>query len=502
MRNLLVSFLLSGIVLCSNLAYAQSYAESALVFSRLKPTGTARIQSMGGAQTALGGDISMAFSNPAGLGMYNRSEVSITPLYKNYSYRNEFLGGNFEDDKTLFTVGSLGIALHSPAAKSGNFQGGTFAVTFNRINDFNEEYIYSGTNPSTSIIDFFIESANGAPESQFNQGNPQYNTLTGLAYYNYLIGPETILDPSGDPNFYFTDVLGIPFQTESAQIRGSSNTWNIAYGGNYNDMIYFGGGIGISSFRYKSEKVFRERFDDSEPLTDLSIVEALDLRGSGINFNLGLIVRPINYFQLGVSFTSPTMYNVEDFYEATMRTNWKNFEYLPGEFINNESASTDLLISEYNLNTPTRLSAGATFFLNKYGFITADVEMVNYGKAKYSSSFFGVSFAGDNEQIMQTFAKTYNIRIGAEGRYDVFRFRAGYAHLPDPLRNPGNFDRSINNISLGAGLKQKNFGLDFAYIRSVANNQYRPYILSDGAEPTVTQQFNTSTFMLTFGLTY
>jgi hypothetical protein len=501
MRILLTSILLSGFALFTTEVFAQSYAETALIFSRQKPGGTARIQSMGGAQTALGGDISLAFSNPAGLGMYNRSEISITPLLKNHTYKNQFLGGNFEDDKSLFTLGSLGIALHSPASKSGDFKGGTFAVTFTRSNDFNEDYTYGGLNSSTSIIDSFLESANGAPESQFNQGNPQYNTLTGLAYYNYLIGPETILDPNGDPNFYFTDILGIPFQTESAQIRGSSNTWNIAYGGNFKDIVYFGGGIGISSIRYKSEKVFRESFED-EPISDLSIVEVLDINGSGINLNLGMIVRPIDYFQVGVSYTSPTFYNVEDIYEATMRTSWKNFEYLPGEFLNNESASTDLLISEYNLNTPTRISAGATFFLSKYGLLTADVEMVNYGKARFSSSFFGISFANDNEQIMQSYAKTYNIRVGAEGRYEAFRFRAGYAHLPDPLKNPGNFDRSINNISFGAGVKQKSFGLDLAYIKSTANNRYRPYSLSDGAEPIVTQQFSSGTFLLTLGFTY
>ena len=52
---------------------AQSYVEEALLISRIRSGGTARIQAMGGVQNALGGDISSAFYNPAGLGMYNRS---------------------------------------------------------------------------------------------------------------------------------------------------------------------------------------------------------------------------------------------------------------------------------------------------------------------------------------------------------------------------------------------------------------------------------------------
>ena len=64
----------------SNPSKAQNYfIEQALLFSRQNSGGSARIQGMGGAQVALGGDFSSALSNPAGLGMYNRNEFSITP---------------------------------------------------------------------------------------------------------------------------------------------------------------------------------------------------------------------------------------------------------------------------------------------------------------------------------------------------------------------------------------------------------------------------------------
>ena len=43
--------------------------------------GTARIRAMGGAATSLGGDLSSAYLNPAGLGFYNRSDFSITPVF-------------------------------------------------------------------------------------------------------------------------------------------------------------------------------------------------------------------------------------------------------------------------------------------------------------------------------------------------------------------------------------------------------------------------------------
>src|SRR5690606_21811866 len=55
---------------------AYDYHELALLFSQYNYKGTARIQGIGGAQVSLGGDLSSALSNPAGLGFYNRSEFS------------------------------------------------------------------------------------------------------------------------------------------------------------------------------------------------------------------------------------------------------------------------------------------------------------------------------------------------------------------------------------------------------------------------------------------
>ena len=64
-------FILPGI-------YAQKI-EDALRNSQVFYYGTARFMGMGGAFTALGGDLSSLSQNPAGLGVFRSSEVSITP---------------------------------------------------------------------------------------------------------------------------------------------------------------------------------------------------------------------------------------------------------------------------------------------------------------------------------------------------------------------------------------------------------------------------------------
>jgi hypothetical protein len=75
--------------------------------------GTARSQAMGGAFTALGGDLSNTYINPAGLGFYNRSEFSGT-----FNLLSKNTSANYIDTKTLekrspLDLGQLGAVFSS-----------------------------------------------------------------------------------------------------------------------------------------------------------------------------------------------------------------------------------------------------------------------------------------------------------------------------------------------------------------------------------------------------
>jgi hypothetical protein len=484
---------------------AQGYVESALLFSRVKPGGSARIQGAGGAQIALGGDYSSALSNPAGLGMYNRSEVTFTPAFSSYRTDALFKGSENTETKTGINIPGFSFVFNMPKQK-GSFYGGSIAVTLSRTNDFNNRTIYSGTNNNTSIIDYFIDDAAGASTSQFDQGAAKYNSPTGLAYYNYLIGPQTLLDPPGPDNEYFTDIKSIPFQREDIETKGASNQWSISYGGNYSDMLFFGGGIGLTNLRYKSKKLFTESFDDAL-FSDLALEEDLDIRGTGINATIGFIVRPINYLQVGASFTTPTLYQLSETYSATMNTSWKNFDYYGdgSVILGQEYAGTDILTSDYSLTTPLKFNAGIAF-ISKYGFISGDLEFVNPSTSKYSSNTVGISYEGENDAIKATYKPVTNFRVGGEFRYDIYRLRAGYAVQGNTFSDSINQDNTINTISAGVGIRTKTFYVDFAWLQSKSDNIYFPYSFVTYQDVFETPQVNLKNTithaMITLGVTF
>jgi long-subunit fatty acid transport protein len=297
-------------------------------------------------------------------------------------------------------------------------------------------------------------------------------------------------------------VTSIPDQQEEIETRGATNQWTFAYGANYKDMLFFGGGIGLTSLRYKSQKIYSEEFDDPF-LNDLVLDEELRIRGNGVNITLGTVIRPIKFVQIGLSYTSPTYYNLVETYSAAMNTSWKNFDYYGdgSTMLNEEFAETDIVTSDYNLTTPGKFSTGIAF-ISKYGFITGDIEFTNPGKAKYSSSTVGVSFGQENSDIRSVYKSVVNYRVGGEFRYEILRLRAGYGVQGSAYDDSFGLDNSIKTISAGAGIRLKRFFADFAITHSSSDSFYQPYTFFDGSGPVVSLNNSITTGMLTFGFTF
>lgn len=507
MKNL-KGLLLAAIVVSSVDALAQSFAETAMMFSRTRPIGSARIMGMGGAQISLGGDFSSAYSNPAGLGMYNRSEVAFMPSFGQINTNGQYFSGETKlssgntDFRTSLNFSGLGIMFNNDHNDQG-FLSGTFGITFTRTNDFNRNLRYRGTNPNTSLIDYFIQDATGGTPDQFAGPNGAlYNTVTELAYDNYLIGEATILDPGADPADYFTDVDGIPNQSETFDTQGGQSQWNFSYGANFDDRFFLGAGVGVASINYTSRKIYRETFD-SGPLFEYTLDEDLQIRGTGFNLTVGGIARPIDGFQVGASIATPTRYNVTDVWSGTMRSEWDNFEYTDGQFINDESATTDAVTSDYVLITPWKFSAGATYFIQKSALITADVEHLNYASARYQSDDDGLSYSSDNTSIKTLYRSVTNVRLGGEYRLKALRFRAGYNFMPDPfLEKQNDTDRTRQSVSAGIGFRGKTFALDLAYVNGWEKNSYRPYTVASAESPLLTYKQNNSGVFITLGFNF
>lgn len=502
--------------------WAQGFVENALLFSRTKPGGSARIQAMGGAQIALGGDFSSALSNPAGLGMYNRSEFTFSTALNTYKTDAEHLGTTSNDSKNIFNIPGLSYVHHIPTEKGG-FLGGSFGGTMTRTNDFNTTFQYEGIDDASSIIDYFEERAAGYSINEV-PGYPDIPLLSfdvpeGLAYLTYLITPinedPNNTNPVAPDDYvnYFSDLdtlwnngvedIRTLNRSQKVNVTGAQYQWSLAYGGNFNDKLFFGASLGITTLRYKYSTTYQEsdysfsEYPGYDPLNNLELDEDIDIDGTGVNFTLGLIYRPVDFMQVGVSFVTPTYYELSDSYSARLRADWNasaGYGY--------QDESSEPLIADYSLTTPLKFSAGAVFFIGKYGFVTGDIEFVNYSKSKYNSDTPGVSFSPENQDISFYYTNVINYRMGAEFRYNIFRLRGGYNIQNNPYKTEFDVDRKITTFSTGAGVRFAKFFIDIAWLNSKSESSFSPYVFQDGTGPVADLSNKTTSGMLTLGFTF
>lgn len=497
--------------------FGQSLTETALLFSRIKPGGSARILGMGGAQTSLGGDYSSAFSNPAGLGMFNRSEVTLSVGNLSQNTSSAFLGESSRWGKSNLFIPGVSFVFHSNKERSQGILNGTFAITFNRTNDFHGDFRYRGTNASNSIVDFFIADANGLVPDDMLVDGFYFNTPTGLGYNNFLIEDSTALGGLLDTD-YFSIIGTFPDnpndirrvdQAEEVRTSGAQTQWSFSYGINLDDKIFLGAGVGFASVRYENRKVFTEsniRFDldpGFSPLDEIRLEETLRINGTGVNLTLGAIARPIDAIQIGVSYMTPTRYQTTDSYLAVMSTRWNDFDYPGIGILRNVSEQTDEVLSDYVLRTPGRLTLGVTGFVQKWGFVTADAEIVNYRNTRYRSQIQGISFDSDNQRIRELYQQIVNIRLGGEFRLKKFRARAGFAVQPDPFRTEQNgVGRQVTSVSGGLGYRTPRFYLDAAIIHASGQTSYRPYRVNSPDSPLVINDNNQLNIVFTLGFPF
>ena len=476
-----LSLIISIFSLIAVSAMAQNQID-ALRYSRLNYSGTARFVSMGGAFGALGADFSSLSQNPAGIGLYRSSEISITPSVS-ISKTEATLNGNFRDDsKYNFNLGNVGIvmssspSLRNPSTLWKNVQ---FGFGLNRMANFNNRVRIDGDNMESSFLTPYRDAAQGVNPNDLGAFD------TRLAYNTDLL----FITDSSDWNYDVDLPDGGVNQRKTIYSKGSINEMVFSVGANYNDRLYIGATVGVPSVRFEEAANFTETALPGEETVfkSMSRTDNLETSGTGINFKIGLIFRATDWLRLGGAIHTPTFYSsMSDTYSSSMTSHFDN-----------GYTSTDRADGyfEYELNTPMRAIGSIGFIIGKNGIISADYEFTDYSTARLRSSEY--DFYIENEAVRTQFTQANNLRFGTEWRYGSISFRGGYGLSANPYITGVN--SALSSYSLGLGLREKSFFVDMAWVYSSYDDEY--YLYNGLVNPARTTTFNNS-FMLTLGIKY
>lgn len=450
------------------LIHAQDLAD-ALRYSNIAVSGTARAGAMGNAFGALGGDFTSASINPAGIGLYRSSELTITPISGSTRVESMYYGTGREDTDYKFSLSNMSYVYSLPigAKNEAGIVSINFGMGYNRVKDFNSNSIIQGFDVNGSYMDYFADRANNGIWSDF---------------YEELAWKTDMLLYDENNKEYYTDLQDANYgqsQRKTYSKNGSIDEYSFVLGLNFNHKLYMGMAWGINDLYYSEGTSLYENDDNNNIpyFNNYQFNSYFSTYGVGHNFKFGVIYKPINEVRLGVSIHTPTYYHLYDDFNTSMTS---FITYNDG----NENYSEYSPYNEYNykLQTPLRTTFSGAFVIGKKGLISADYEMVNYGMAKLRDGGDGYDFYDENAEINAAYKTSGNFRVGGELIASKnFSVRGGFEYHGSAYNENAfgtrqlNADSKMMVYSTGIGYRTGLFFADLTYRYSSLEDYDYPY---------------------------
>ncbi|WP_295120869.1 hypothetical protein [uncultured Chitinophaga sp.] len=498
--NKRITGLLVALCVSGGQLMAQDEAD-ALRYSRTTPGGTARTQAIGGAAGSLGGDYSAAHVNPAGLGFFKTNEFVITPGFYFRSNDYNYRGINSNDSKSGITLPNAGLIFGMPVNNQNSmWRNVTLSLGFNRVADFNNKRLIDGDNNQHSLSEKYLEDLINNNVTSVEGVRNNFPLGASLAYETYLI--DTIANASGGITGFRSNVFpefGLR-QLDRIEEKGGIDEFAIGFGANFADKLYWGLSLNIPSIHYERNR-FYEESDNSEGTPDddpgfrfWTLDERLKTDAVGFNAKLGLTYTPNGALRLGAAFHTPTWYSLKDVSTAEIRHHMDDYDP-DGQGPDRIQSTLDITDGypveyEYSLRTPWKGLVSASYIIGansadvkkQLGFITADLEYVNYSAQRYK---FNKGSGADrdyaealNNSMSEMYKGAFNLRLGGEMKFNTFAARLGYAYSGSPYED-ADMDGSNMKFSGGLGYRNKGFFIDLTYVHTLAKDTYYPFKLQD-----------------------
>ncbi len=474
--------------------------------------GTARTNAIGGVMGSLGGDITASNINPAGLGLYKTQEMVFT--LGGMKNNNEF---NYRDslrsnDKGIFRYGAIGMVFGSSNPyKNESLKSSAFSFSLNQLASYNNRISFKGFNNYSSFSEQYLEELS-RDNADTNSALSNYIFGSSLAFRTYLI--DTATDAAGKFIGYQSLVpisTGVN-QDYNAVSRGGYHEFALGFAGNYGDRVYVGGSITIPFISYKRDLNYSETDVTNNPNNNFSYFnykESLSSFGIGFGLKLGAIFKPTNNVRLGLAFHTPQVIGFTDKIRSSMITNTEAYAGTKSESsdnLNDNKAGE----RKYTMTTPYRAIASVSYIFSELentkkqrGFISADVEFVNYRGARFSKT----SETGDviknyykelNNSVKNVYKGNVNFKVGGELKFDPIMVRLGAAYYGSPYADD-NIKADKLVLSTGIGYRNRGMFIDLSVSQSVLNDAQFPYRLNDKANTYALQTGNVQNVMMTVG---
>ena len=467
--------------------------------------GTARYVGMGGAMEALGADISTIGSNPAGIGLFRHSNVSLSAGLLMQSDGKEFSNGkktnlSFDQIGGVYTTRTgqksflnFGFNYH----KSKNFDYILNAAGSLNGSSQNKQSYIKGILGDENSGGFFVRKDNNGKNVGYVDATPPLPSTPPKVAYTWSQIDDLYwnsLIPGSTGTYNYEKATGY---TLDRAHTGYIGNYDFAVSGNLNDRVYLGLTFGMKDVNYKGYSEYRENFNNAGGVL---VRDERKVTGSGFDITAGVIVRPVaeSPFRIGAYVKSPTWYDlttsnvtrlvyvsgttspekgIGNSYDFKMWTPWK-FGFSLGHTIGNN------------------IALGATYEYENYANINSRVNNGGYYDYYYDQYYeSSIPDKNMNAHTKEVLKGVSTLKLGVEYKpVSNVALRMGYNYVGAKYANDGQKDPGlaslgttyssttdytnwgeINRFTLGVGYQVKKFNIDLAYQYSAQKGSFAPF---------------------------
>lgn len=477
-------------------AHAQeTYENTKLIDNDLN--GTARYVGMGGAMEALGADISVINSNPAGIGLFRRSSGSVSFGLVSQDGASSFKYGN----KTNASFDQAGFVY---SMRDGRRTFINFGFNYHKSKNF--DYILnaaSGLNGASqhklSYMKALANENNLDKTSSGWRGKFAYTSQLDNLYYN------TLMMTSSD-GFFYNDASRYAFGRAETGYIGE---YDFNSSVNVNDRVYLGVTVGIHDVHYTGHSLYNEALVslNNQTAGDITVNDERRITGTGYNASFGIIFRPVDAspFRIGLSVTTPTWYDLKTSNYTYLINNTKadGGGKLQGDYPNYTTGES----YEFKLFTPWKFGVSLGHTVGNYLALGASYEYADYSRLDTRvNDGYDVDYWGDvyehsssdepmNRHTRETLKAVSTFKIGAEAKVmPNLAVRAGYNYVSPMFKKEGYKDGNIdsygsnyssatdytnweatNRYTVGVGYTLGKMSFDLAYQYAQTNGKFHPF---------------------------
>lgn len=457
-----------------NVAQSQEIKD-AVQYSQDNLNGTARFRAMGGAFGALGGDLSALNINPAGSSIFSNNQISISLSNFNKKNNSNYFGTSTTESNNNFDMNQLGgVFVFKNQNPSSSWKKFSIAINYDNTNDFDNSIFSAGTNPTSSLANYFVSYANGVPLNVLQ--NSRYGQLDNggqqafLGYQAYIINP--VSDVPTNIN-YTSNVTpgGNYYQENSIYSSGYNGKLSFNASASFENKFYIGANLNSHFTDYVGSTSFYE--SNNNPLgldhtvANMRFDNKLHTIGNGFSFQIGAIAKVTKEIRLGLSYDSPTWYNLTDeFSQSLVAVSANTAGVLPPDVVDPQIIN---YYDPYKLTTPGKVTGSFAYIFGKTGLLSLDYSLKDYANTKFEPKN-DPYYRSLNSKMSNTLTSSGELRLGAEYKIKAWSLRGGYRFEESPYKDTTTIG-DLNSFSGGLGYNFGAFKLDFSYSNAQRNSQ-------------------------------